>query len=253
MITALVGGGTIPTIPSRPVQAVTPPRRQLEPAAINSPVLPTPTKLPRFLAHAEKSLGVAQARTFESPMRRNGYGPDIMHLLENTALEDIGMSKGDVLRMKAGAQQWWNGPDAKKKRVDSEHAGSAVDRTFLGNSGAASSSGGSSGDYPKTPENKKVSFELRYPDGGAQRFYGPRLSPGTPGPNDKNTWYRCPVRNTWEPIPPGYRAIMAPEDVPEDDDFSGGGSNFNDNSAGQPENRDEEAAAALNALRGNGW
>ncbi|KAJ7886943.1 hypothetical protein B0H13DRAFT_2342681 [Mycena leptocephala] len=168
-------------------------------------------------------------------MRRNGYGPDIMHLLDNQALEDIGMSKGDVIRVKNGAQQWWNGPDAKRKRVDSECAGGSAASSFPDVGTAAGASG--RGNLPSTPENQKVSFEIRYPDGGAQRLYGARLSPGSPGPNDKNTWYCCPVRNAWVPVPPGYRPVFAAEDPEEEDDF---------------EDRDGEAAAALTALRTSG-
>ncbi|KAJ6600692.1 hypothetical protein B0H10DRAFT_1824555 [Mycena sp. CBHHK59/15] len=183
MITAIVGAGGIAL---HSAQVPTTPKRQPGPAAItNSPVLPTPTKLPRFLEHAERSLGVVQARTFESPMRRNGYGPDIMHLLDNKALEDIGMNKGDVLRIKTGAPQWWNGPDAKRKRVDSNNSGGSAAVVA------------------------KVSFEVRYADGGAQRLYGPRITPAqSPSQSDNDTWYRCPVRNAWVPMPLGYRPVF---------------------------------------------
>ncbi|KAJ7787718.1 hypothetical protein B0H14DRAFT_3579312 [Mycena olivaceomarginata] len=179
-----------------------------------------PPSHPRFLEHAEKTLGVSQARSFESPMRRNGYGPDIMHLLDNQALEDIGINKGDVLRIKSGASQWWNGPDAKRKRVDS------------GNAGPSGSNGG--GNLPMSPPNKKVSFELPHIDGGAQRFYGPRITPGSPTQRDKKTWYRCLVRNDWVPIPLSYRAVIENEEEPEDD-----------------VDREGEAAAALFSMRGD--
>jgi hypothetical protein len=35
--------------------------------------------------------------------------------VDDRDLKDLGIKKGDVIRMKAGAQEWWNGPDAKKR------------------------------------------------------------------------------------------------------------------------------------------
>ncbi|KAJ7889684.1 hypothetical protein B0H13DRAFT_2532181, partial [Mycena leptocephala] len=131
------------------------------PKRIGSPVLPTPSKLPRFLQYASTDLGIASAPIFESAMRRNGFGPDILHLLEDRDLTELGMKKGDVIRLKAGAPSW-NGPDARKKhmRADME---------------ATSASGSSSGGFdPATPPSKKVTFKRRYDNGdGAMRFYGP--------------------------------------------------------------------------------
>lgn len=113
IITALVGRNTVdqPLIPSTP-------KHDRRIATANSPVVPTPSKLPRYLDHASKQLRVTAALDFESPMRRNGYGPDILHLLVDEALVELGMTKGDALRLKAGAQDWWKGPTAKRKRED---------------------------------------------------------------------------------------------------------------------------------------
>ncbi|KAJ7903197.1 hypothetical protein B0H13DRAFT_1538086, partial [Mycena leptocephala] len=149
-----------------------------------SPVIPTPSKLPRYLDHANTKLGIVTARSFESPMRRNGYGPDILHMLPDQDLMDIGMNKGDAIRLKAGAQEWWKGPDAKKKHIDA------------------------------TPPSKKVSFEHRWDDGGSMRFFGPRIIAGS---DAKGVFYRCPVRERFVPVPLGYRSTTEGE-MPDSDD-----------------------------------
>jgi hypothetical protein len=65
-----------------------------------------------------------------------GFGPDILHLVEDSVLRDVGFMPGDVIRLKQNSQQWWNSTDAKRKRVS--HAPSPVQ---------------------STPPNKRVTFE----------------------------------------------------------------------------------------------
>ncbi|KAJ7850859.1 hypothetical protein B0H13DRAFT_1570584, partial [Mycena leptocephala] len=136
--------------PRTPPKATTVNTKQ---AVTTSPVIPTPSKLPRFLDHAATKLGIASARSFESPMRRNGFGPDILHMLPDQDLVDIRLNKGDALCLKAGAQEWWKGPDAKKNVVTP-----AFD-----------------GHFDATPPSKKVLFERRWDDGRSTRYYGPRI------------------------------------------------------------------------------
>ncbi|KAJ7884808.1 hypothetical protein B0H14DRAFT_2219778, partial [Mycena olivaceomarginata] len=137
-------------------------------------VIPTPTKLTRFLDHAAVNLGIPAARTFESSMRQNGFGPDILHVVQDQDLVDLGMTKGDVIRLKAGAQDWWKGPEARKKRGHAEMENSV-------GSGSGSNKPGhpNSQDLDATPPSKKVSFERRWEGGGAERFYGPRIVAGS--------------------------------------------------------------------------
>ncbi|KAJ7920446.1 hypothetical protein B0H13DRAFT_1867527 [Mycena leptocephala] len=206
MVTALVGHPPLNqhhAVPSTPKGTHPEP-----PNAVVSPTFPSPTKLPRFLVHAEENLGIPTARTFEAAMRENGYGPDIMHLLEDQALVDCGMTKGDALRIKAGAVSWWNGPDAKRKRVEEETgmAGPSQPRD----------------DGPTTPPNKKVSFERRFEGDGATRFWGPRITPAKGGQSeaDKNTWLLA--AGSWIPMPLGYRAVEDFEGEEQDDEEDGG-------------------------------
>ncbi|KAK6978300.1 hypothetical protein R3P38DRAFT_2442459, partial [Favolaschia claudopus] len=166
------------------------------PEVVNSPPVPTPSKLSRYLEHAETKLGVSDARMFETGLRENGYGPDILHLVDNKDLEGLGISKGNIIRLKAGAQNWWNSSDAKRKRTESESAG---------NSGITAGIGQ---DVTVTP-SKRVAYEVRYEDGGSSRLFGPRLSPG---PRlqfpDREVYYKNLERNIFEPIPLGYRPVF---------------------------------------------
>ncbi|KAJ7098942.1 hypothetical protein C8R44DRAFT_642692 [Mycena epipterygia] len=204
IVTALVGrpvpDSAVPSTPQR--THLTAPTTA---AAISSPVIPSPTKLPRFLEHAEAKQGVTTARNFESVMLTNGYGPDIIHLLDDQALVDCGFTKGDALRIKAGAGEWWKGPDAKRKRVQTEEPGSGS------GSGSTSSSTHhvphTQNNVDVTPPSKKVAFEHRYDDGGRERFYDPRLTPGRDGDEaDTDTWFRS-GGGQWLPLPLGYRAV----------------------------------------------
>ncbi|KAJ6537380.1 hypothetical protein DFH09DRAFT_1400559 [Mycena vulgaris] len=171
ILTAFMGPRGVAGVPEQPLFPRTPPKRNEQRKPI-SPVIPTPFKLPRFLEHASTNLGVTSAPSFATPMRRNGYGPDILHLVEDRDLMDIRMTTGDAIRLKAGAQAWWNGPEANKKRSygemsEADSAGSSFGRTFTRPS-----------DILATPPSKKVSFERHWDDGGAERFYGPRIVEG---------------------------------------------------------------------------
>ncbi|KAK0227193.1 hypothetical protein EDD85DRAFT_1027263 [Armillaria nabsnona] len=78
-------------------------------------IMNTPSKLTCFLAHCEKALGVSDALSYEDALRDQGFGPDILHQVEDKELQSIGFRSGDIIRLKQNAQRWWNGPDAKQK------------------------------------------------------------------------------------------------------------------------------------------
>ncbi|KAJ7686295.1 hypothetical protein B0H17DRAFT_1204353 [Mycena rosella] len=196
MVTALVGGG-VAGLGARQAQLPsTPTKAPVGLAVVGSPVIPSPTKLPRFLDHCEKSLGIVGARRYEFAMKQEGYGPDILHLVEDRELVGLGMKKGDVLRIKAGSQPWWNGPNAKRKRGDSDAMPTA--------------------DPLATPPAKKVAFERRFPEGGSERFYGPRIAAGD---GEKNIFYCCPLRSKFVAVPLGYRYTEEDEYVSDEEDF----------------------------------
>ncbi|KAJ7924546.1 hypothetical protein B0H13DRAFT_1578339, partial [Mycena leptocephala] len=134
---------------------------------LQSPPLLTPSKLQHFLEHAQQKLGVKDALQYENALEAEGYGPDILHLVDDSDLIKAGLRAGDVIRLKAGAQKWWTGPNAKRKR-DAE-----------------------TDDHDTQDTNKKVSFEYRSPGGGMMCYYGPRMTPRDPTERAKNSFYRC--------------------------------------------------------------
>jgi hypothetical protein len=77
-------------------------------SAPSSPVCNTPSKLSRFLKYAEEQLGVHAATGYEENFHAHGYEPDILHLVEDSALQHIGLSEGDIIRLKKNALRWWN-------------------------------------------------------------------------------------------------------------------------------------------------
>ncbi|KAJ6448260.1 hypothetical protein C8R45DRAFT_1134350 [Mycena sanguinolenta] len=205
ILTTVMGGRNGVADVTNPAALPKTPVRETKEKTNSSLICPTPSKLPRFLEHAVTNLGVPSAPTFESPMRRNGFGPDILHLVEDRDLTDLGIKKGDVIRMKAGAQEWWNGPNAKKKRSHADME--AMSASASGSSGLP--------DALATPPSKKVSFERHYEDGGASRFYGPRIKPGE---GAKNVFYCCPLRNKFVLIPLRYQCTHEEEYVSDDED-----------------------------------
>lgn len=164
-----------------------------------SPVTNTPSKLRRFLEYAETHLGVLNARLYERCLDEMGYAPDILHLVDDTSLKDIGIKAGDVIRLKQHSLQWLNSSASKRKHDD--RAPSAP-------------SAPSTPSAPTTPPNKKVRFEKRFHDGGSSRVYGPRIArvddddEVSEDPPSFDWFFFCEVRDAWVPIPPRYVPVL---------------------------------------------
>jgi hypothetical protein len=170
-------------IPTTPAQA------NLAVPVARSPLLPSPSQLTRFLVHAETNLGVQDATLYELPLRNKRYGPDILHRVSEKALEEVGIHPGDVICLQDGAVVWWNGPDAKRKRVDGDK------------------------DTSEPPAKRdSVAYEKRYDDGGGCHFSGPPMVGGDYSVPGETLWYKCEARKEWFPVPPGYTVIMEEED-----------------------------------------
>jgi hypothetical protein len=197
IITALCGSGILSTqgTPRRPLADLN--NQQADENA--SPACLTPTKLSRFLEACHSQYGIKNATHHRPLMELNGYEPDILHLIDDQDLVAIGFNKGNAIRIKKAAAEWWNGPEARKKRTITEV------------------------DAPEPPADKedpkRIAFERRYPDGGGRRFWGPRLMRSrvfTPVPGEEDeedegdggeTWYLCEARQEWFPVPAGYLAV----------------------------------------------
>lgn len=64
---------------------------------IRSPTRNTPSKLSRFLEYAETNLSIENARLHEESLRMLGFGPNILHLVDDAVLKDVGFTPGDVI------------------------------------------------------------------------------------------------------------------------------------------------------------
>lgn len=119
-----------------------------------------------------------------------GYGPDILHLVNDGDLKDIGIKPGDVIRLKQHSLQWLNSSASKRKQGD--HTPSA----------------------PSTPPNKKVRFEKRFHDGGLARLYGPRIrridgdEGDVPEHLSYDWFYYCEAHDDWVSVPPGCVPVL---------------------------------------------
>ena len=167
-------------------------------APITTPVRNTPSKLLCFLLYAEQHLGVDSAMGYEDSFRAHGYGPNILHLIKDTALQHIGLSEGDIICLKQNALHWWNleSETNKCKQSDDDEGGSTHSAPHT----------------PHTPPNVKIRYEKRYHDGGCARLYGPRLTPGTlPLDTDFDWTYFCEAHGKYVPLPDGYIPVL---DVP---------------------------------------
>jgi hypothetical protein len=117
----------------------------------------------------ETYLSVENMYLYEESLRMLGFGPDILHLIEDRVLKDVGFTPEDVIHLKQNSQQWWNGTNAKCKWVS--HMPSPVQ---------------------STPPNKRIAFEKQYHTGGTYKLYGPKMIEGEfPSDTDFDWFYFC--------------------------------------------------------------
>jgi hypothetical protein len=172
-------------------------RSPLAPTVI-SPTPYTPLLLSQFLQYSQDHLGVRNAISYENALLRHGYGPDILHKVPSKDLEDLGISAGDVIRLKEASLPWFTGPLAKRKRRD--------DAETRGLS---------------PPKKRVVRYERRWftangdPDGASQ-FHGATMEEGNspevePDGTLTEVWYFCEARNDWAQVPHGFVAVEEAE------------------------------------------
>jgi hypothetical protein len=174
-----------PSTPPHPMPVVTTPL----------PTQHTLSKLLRFLEYAELHLNVKNACLHEESLQMLGFGPNILHLVNNNALTNIGLTPGDVIHLKQNSQQWWNSVDAKHKQTQADQPPLVL----------------------TTSPNKRVAFEKQYHNGGSYHVYGPKMvkvdnfspEPGT------NWFYFCKASDTFIPLPPSYAPVLDGEEEHE--------------------------------------
>jgi hypothetical protein len=162
-------------------------------STVLSPVTNTPSKLHRFLEYAEAHLGIPNARLYERCLEEMGYAPDILHLVDDSSLKDIGIKPGDIIRLKQNSLQWLNSAASKRKQCDLTHSA------------------------PSTPPNKRVRFEKRFHNGGSARVYGPRIVEAEGDPLEESVeydwYYYCEARDAWVPVPLGCVPVLEPDSI----------------------------------------
>ncbi|KIM83494.1 hypothetical protein PILCRDRAFT_6924 [Piloderma croceum F 1598] len=165
-----------------------------------SPTCPSPSQLTRFLRHCEDDLGIADVAFYESPLHRKLYGPDILHKVNNKALEDIGISPGNIIHLKDAAIPWYNGPSAKKRKIASRNE---VEQ------GQAKK--------PLVVYEKRW-FDMEGNQTGASCFWGPTMEGGKEhlGPG-LQIWYKCEACQDWFIIPHGF--VVVEEGVDDENTF----------------------------------
>lgn len=146
----------------------------------------TPNSLNRFLRHAQTEMGINEAMSYESPLRKQAYEPDILHKVSDRALEALGIPGGHIIRMKEASHPWFTGP------------------LFLQDRGSS-----------PTPPPHQVDYERRWSDAegkstGSSRFTGPPMVADVHGEvleEGLELWWKCEARNDWFPIPQGMTVI----------------------------------------------
>lgn len=179
-------------------------------------LVPSPSDIPRFLDYASTNLGVQNASEFESPLRRKGFGPDILSQIPDASLTALGLSEGDALRLKNGSQKWWNGPKAKRKlsEVEERELKRKHDRDFDHNPfsfGSPLSHG-----TPDPDPEPQCHYEYRFPGGGGTRYNGPPMHQGRRFPRNDRTSYWDQAQKQMLPIPAGYCAPAPDGYIPEE-------------------------------------
>ncbi|THU95797.1 hypothetical protein K435DRAFT_859147 [Dendrothele bispora CBS 962.96] len=159
-----------------------------------------PTKLPRFLHHASTQLGITNAEQYETVLRANAYGPDILHL---------------------NAPKWIKSAAARPTLGDSSvRADIGTNRDA--NGGGDSSTNGDGSEGAKTSE--LIRFERRYLiDGGGKncfaqgiRFQEKGLPPDSmekPEIDRFEWWFYSADLRSMVPVPKGYEPYPIEDDM----------------------------------------
>jgi hypothetical protein len=170
-----------------------------DPTTIDT-IYSTPSKLRRFLDAAE-GVGISSATRYCLSLSQQQLGPDILHLVENKELAELGILAGDIIRLKEFAPKWWN--------VESQQAGVKRRRT-----GEIT---GTVPETPVTPPNKKYRFEKQYTDGGSMTVFGPGWDAGDVGEDADYTWhvYSKDLKMV-VPLPRGFIPTLDGEDNDND-------------------------------------
>ena len=134
----------------------------------------------------ETHLNVENVHLHEESLWMLGFGPDILYLIEDGVLKDMGLMPKNVIWLKQNLQQWWNSADAKRKRAN--HTPSPVQ---------------------SIPPNKRVAFKKRFHASGGYKVYGPKMVESDLLPDlDYDWYYFCKACNAIVPLSFGYMPVV---------------------------------------------
>jgi hypothetical protein len=162
------------------------------PPPSTAPLPTTPSKLRRYLQHAEADLGIQNAARYEATLGQHAYGPDILHIVKDKTLVEAGILPGDAIRLKRGCQAWME-TDAKRQKLNPPL-------------------------HPKDPEPTLIRVEKRFYGGGGTMATwatelrardGDEAVPQT----DFEWWYRCDVRKEMVRLPEQFEPVLQWNDV----------------------------------------
>jgi hypothetical protein len=126
------------------------------PQPVPFPPIPSPSKLSHFLEYAKMHLHIEDAKEYQAVLEQHKLGPDILPFASEKLLLDIGIPVGDIIRLQRGSQVWWNGPDANRKRSDTDDTRNS--------------------DGPP-PMKKSVFYKKKFSGGCGCTFSGPSIRP----------------------------------------------------------------------------
>ncbi|THU78703.1 hypothetical protein K435DRAFT_886815 [Dendrothele bispora CBS 962.96] len=94
--------------------------------AVMEPFRNTPSKLPRFLAYAEKEYGMTDVMAYRFALEGQKIGPDVIGRISDDTLAGLNIPIGDIRRLKDCAAIWMNSDDAKKQSTPNDGADAGV-------------------------------------------------------------------------------------------------------------------------------
>lgn len=167
----------------------------------DSPLANTPTKLSRFLEYAEQK-GVSDVTEMEPLFKARGFGPDIIDQLSKEELAELGISRGDGIRLQKLAPKWWEMEKLQPKKRRAAEAFGDDDN--------------SARRLRPDPPTTTIRFEKRWIDKetgklleGSASYFGSGMRPGRAHDDvDYCWWFFSQDMQTTIPVPPGYLPVL---------------------------------------------
>ncbi|KAL0060747.1 hypothetical protein AAF712_012479 [Marasmius tenuissimus] len=154
----------------------------------------TPTKLHRYLLYVKTQHNVVVPARAEEAMTELGFGPNVLHLVTSSKLEQLGFTKGDTICIETHAEKWWKGPGACQpfRCSQSPRARSPAVNPSLPSPGPSTPL---RVPHPQTPTNDSHEADIRFKKqfcdgGGASTVWGYGfMDAGSPKPDIDYDWF----------------------------------------------------------------